>query len=50
MTTATLYELITKTKNIKNSIKTVLEGNGSDMDGVAFEDYPQAITQAIASS
>jgi len=50
MTTATLYELITKTKNIKNSIKTVLENNGSDMDGVAFEDYPHAINQAISSS
>ena len=50
MTTATLYELITKTKNIKNSIKAVLEGNGSDMDGVAFEDYPQAIHQVIQSS
>lgn len=50
MTTATLYELITKTKNIKNSIKTVLENNGSNMAGVAFEDYPQTIHQAISSS
>lgn len=50
MTTATLYELITKTKNIKNQIKGVLESNGSVMAGVAFEDYPQVINQAISSS
>ena len=43
----TLLELIIKTKNIKNEIKELLENNGVDMSGVAFEDYPQIIAELI---
>jgi len=43
----TLLEAILKTKTIKNEIKELLEANGIDMTGVAFEDYPQIISDLI---
>jgi hypothetical protein len=47
--TATLYELISKTRDIKGTIKDVLEAKGADMTGVPFENYPERINEALVA-